>query len=234
MLTPPQTPKFTRLYSATFALLLCALCVRCCLFSTAASAQITAATLAKTVDAHYNHLTSLQAHYTERYQGMGLDRSETGTLTLRKPGRMRWSYDSPAGKLFLLDGHDAISYTPGDAQATRIPAKQLDDLRSPLRFLLGHTELAKELDNLTLTPATDNPRTYTLTGIPKGMSQRVHSLALTVDSTGLIHTMRIEDADGATTTFTFTAMHENIPTTDADFTFTAPAGVTIINGSAPI
>jgi outer membrane lipoprotein carrier protein len=192
----------------------------------------TAATLAHTVDAHYNHLTSLQARYTERYQGMGQDRTETGTLTLRKPGRMRWAYDTPHGKLFLLDGKDAISYTPGDPQAQRIPAKQLDDLRSPLRFLLGHTELAKELDHITLTLPT--PNTYTLSGIPKGMQQRLHTLALTVDATGQIHAMRLEEIDGSTTTFTFTDLHENIPTRDADFTFTPPAGVTIITAAAPI
>ena len=103
--------------------------------------QPTAAALAKRVDAHYNHLRSLEARYTERYQGTGMDRSETGTLTLLKPGRMRWAYDSPPGKVFILDGTNAISYTPGDAEATRFPEKKLDDLRSPLRFLLGHTEL---------------------------------------------------------------------------------------------
>jgi outer membrane lipoprotein carrier protein len=196
-----------------------------------ASAQITATTLAHKVDAHYNHLTSLQARYAERYTGMGLDRTETGTLTLRKPGRMRWAYDSPHGKLFLLDGKSAIFYTPGDAQAQRLPAKQLDDLRSPLRFLLGHTELAKELDHLTLTTTESG---YTLSGVPKGMQQRLRSLALTVDATGAIHSMRLEEIDGATTTFTFTDQHENIPTTDADFSFTPPPGVTIVTAAAPI
>jgi outer membrane lipoprotein carrier protein len=193
---------------------------------------VTAASLAKQVDAHYNHLHSLQARYTERYQGMGLDRSETGTLTLQKPGSMRWAYDSPAGKLFVLDGKNAISYTPGDAQASRIPAKQLDDLHSPLRFLLGHTELAKELDGLTLTLAATNE--YTLSGTPKGMQQRIHLILLTIDASGLIQAMRIEETDGSRTTFTFTAMHENVPTTAADFTFTPPEGVTIVDGTAPI
>jgi outer membrane lipoprotein carrier protein len=195
-----------------------------------------ASDLAKKVDAHYNHLQSLQARFTERYQGLGLDRTETGTLTLRKPGRMRWAYDTgnpaaPSGKLFILDGKSAISYTPGDAQAQRTPAKQLDDLRSPLRFLLGHAELAKELDNLTLTQTSVG---LTLSGTPKGMQQALRSIALTVDATGQIHSMRIEQIDGATTSFTFTAIRENIPTNDADFTFTPPAGVTIINGTAPI
>jgi len=197
-----------------------------------ASAQApTAASLAKTVDAHYNHLTSLQARYTERYVGMGEDRSETGTLTLRKPGRMRWAYDSPHGKLFLLDGKSAVFYTPGDTQAQRIPAKQLDDLRSPLRFLLGHTELAKELDHLTLTVVSGG---YTLSGVPKGMQQRLRTLALTVDATGQIHAMRLEEVDGATTTFLFTDLHENIPTKDSDFVFVPPVGVTIVTGAAPI
>jgi len=55
--------------------------------------QPTAAELAKKVDAHYNHLHSLETRYAERYRGMGMDRTETGTLTLLKPGRMRWAYD---------------------------------------------------------------------------------------------------------------------------------------------
>ena len=196
--------------------------------------KITAASLARKVDDHYNHLQSLEAHYSERYQGMGLDRTETGILTLLKPGRMRWAYDAPAGKLFLLNGKDAIAYTPGDAQATRFPEKQLDDLRSPLRFLLGHTELEKELDHLSLTLVSDNPTIYSLSGIPKGMTKRLKSLALTVDTTGQIRSMRTDEIDGAQTTFTFTAIHENIPTTDAEFNFSAPLGVGIVDGTNPL
>ena len=195
------------------------------------TAQPTAIELARKVDAHYNHLSSLQARYTERYTGMGLDRTETGTLTLRKPGRMRWAYDSPRGKLFLLDGKSAIFYTPGDAQAQRLPAKQLDDLRSPLRFLLGHTEFAKELDHLALSTSEAG---YTLSGVPKGMQQRLRSLALTVAATGAIGSMRLEEVDGATTTFTFSDQHENITTRDEDFRFVAPPGVTVVTAAAPI
>ncbi|MDE1156397.1 MAG: outer membrane lipoprotein carrier protein LolA [Acidobacteriaceae bacterium] len=191
-----------------------------------------AASLASKVDSHYNRLHSLETRYTERYRGMGLDRTETGTLLLRKPGRMRWSYDSPAGKIFVLDGKYALSYTPGDPQVDRIPAKQLDDLRSPLRFLLGHTELDKELEGLTLS--TVSPQLFNLSGTPKGMQNRVHLITLTVDATGLIHAMRIEEADGATTDFSFTNEHEDVATRDQDFTFTPPAGVTIVDGAKPI
>ena len=100
-----------------------------------------------------------------------MKRTESGTLLLLKPGRMKWEYSSPAGKLFLLDGKYAWFYTRGDPQVQRIPAKELDDLRSPLRFLLGHTELEKELSNLTLAPAPNG--CFTLTGQPKGQEGRV-------------------------------------------------------------
>jgi len=188
-------------------------------------------TLAQKVDAHYNHLQSFQAEYAEHYTGMGIDRTETGTLLLKKPGRMRWSYDSPAGKLFVLDGKFAYFYTPGDAQAQRIPAKQLDDLRSPLRFLLGHTELEKELPGLTIAPDGSN---FTLTGVPKGMEQRIHALSLTVNTDGVIQRIRLEETDGAVTEFTFNGIHENVPVSDRDFTFLAPAGVEIVDGMPPI
>ena len=187
--------------------------------------------LAAKVDAHYNHLHSLTARFTERYRGMGIDRTETGTLTLSKPGRMRWAYDAPSGKIFVLDGKNAVSYTPGDSQALRTPAKQLDDLRSPLRFLLGHTEIAKELDGLTLTLVSGG---YTLSGVPKGMAQSVQSIGITVDAAGQILGMRIVQVDGAETSFVFTDIRENVTTPDSAFEFTPPPGVTIINGVAPI
>ncbi|MFY9854581.1 MAG: outer membrane lipoprotein carrier protein LolA, partial [Terracidiphilus sp.] len=97
--------------------------------------------LAQKVDSHYNQLHSLKAGFTETYEGMGIRRTESGTLLLLKPGRMKWEYSSPAGKLFLLDGKFAWFYSRGDSQVQRISAKELDDLRSPLRFLLGHTQL---------------------------------------------------------------------------------------------
>ena len=187
--------------------------------------------LVRRVDDHYNRLSSLRAHYTEHYSGMGMDRTEEGTLLLKKPGRMRWSYAAPVGKVFVLDGKFAWFYTPGDAQATRVPAKQLDDLRSPLRFLLGHTQLKKELENLTV--AADGSG-YRISGVPKGMEQRVKLLSLWVSAAGAIERMRLEEVDGAVTEFGFSDMKENVAVKDSDFAFVPPAGVTVVQGLPPI
>jgi len=160
-----------------------------------------------------------------------MDRTETGTLLLKKPGRMRWNYAEPVGKVFVLDGKFGWFYTPGDAQAQRIPAKQLDDLRSPLRFLLGHTQLQKELDGLTVTPAGNG---FAITGVPKGMAERLKLLTLVVTPAGAIDRMKLEEVDGAVTEFTFAQMQEDVPVGDADFKFTPPVGVTVVQGLPPI
>ena len=109
-------------------------------------------TLAAAVDAHYNHLRSLEAEFTEVYRGSGMERTETGTLWLKKPGKMRWEYRSPREKLFVSDGKDAWFYVPDDRQARKTSAKKLEDVRSPLAFLLGKTKLEKELQGLSLAP----------------------------------------------------------------------------------
>jgi outer membrane lipoprotein carrier protein len=135
------------------------------------------------------------------------------------------------GKVFVLDGKFAWFYTPGDAQATRVPAKQLDDLRSPLRFLLGHTQLKKELDNLTVVA---DGAGFRVSGVPKGMAQRVKLLSLWVTAAGAIERMKLEEVDGAVTEFAFTGMQENVAVKDADFAFVPPDGVSVVEGLPPI
>jgi len=194
--------------------------------------QLTAHDIAQRVDRHYNQLHSLKAQFTEDYAGLGRSRSESGTLLLLKPGRMRWDYSHPSGKVFLLDGKFAWFYSTGDPQVQRIAAKQLDDFRSPLRFLLGHTQLEKEIDNLAATPAANGA--FTLAGIPHGQEKRVERLTLTVSAEGIITAIDIQETDGADTRFTFTREEPNAPIPPATFHFTLPAGVPVVDALAPV
>jgi len=188
--------------------------------------------LAQRVDQHYNKLHSLKAGFTESYAGLGMHRQESGTLLLLKPGRMRWDYASPPGKVFLIDGKYAWFYAPGDAQVQRIQAKQLDDLQSPLRFLLGHTQLEKELTAITLKPAANGA--FTLTGQARGQEKRIARVTLTVTGAGAITAIEIEEVDGAITSFTFTDEVPNAPAPPGAFHFTAPAGVPVIDAMPPV
>jgi len=187
--------------------------------------------IAARVDRHYNQLHSLKAGFSETYQGMGMKRTESGTLLMMKPGRMKWDYSSPPGKIFLLDGKYAWFYTAGDARVQRIPAKRLDDLRSPLRFLLGHTELEKEMNNLSMAPGKNG--SYTLTGQPKGQEDRVRRLALTVTAEGVMTAIDVEETGGALTHFTFSGEQINVAIPPATFHFTPPPDVPVVDALPP-
>jgi outer membrane lipoprotein carrier protein len=193
--------------------------------------------IAHAVDEHYNHLTSLQAEFTEIYRGSGLERTESGTVWLKKPGmkkpgKMRWEYRSPREKLFVSDGKDAWFYVPGDRQARKTPAQKLDDIRSPLAFLLGKTKLEKELRGLSLAP--DYPpieaQDAVLRGVPQSMADRVSEVLVEITPGHQIARLVIHEVDGSSTEYRFTEQKEDVQITDAQFHFNPPAGTETIEG----
>jgi outer membrane lipoprotein carrier protein len=193
--------------------------------------------IAHAVDEHYDHLRSLQTEFTEIYQGSGMERTESGTLWLakgglKKPGKMRWEYRSPRGKLFVSDGKEAWFYVPADRQARRTDARKLEDVRSPLAFLLGKTKLEKELQGLSLAPdvtplvATD----VVLRGVPEALSDRVREILLEVTPQDTIVRVIIDEIDGSTTEYRFSDQKENEVIAQGRFEFSPPAGTETIEG----
>jgi outer membrane lipoprotein carrier protein len=187
-------------------------------------------TIAKSVDNRYNHIRTLQAEFTEVYRGAGMERTELGTLWLKKPGKMRWEYRSPKEKLFVSDGKTAWFYLPGDRQVRKAPVSKLDDLRSPLRLLLGKARLEKELQGLSLasdvTPLTSG--NLMLRGIPKGMADRASQVLLEITPESQIARIVIEEVDGSVTEYRFDQQQENVEASDQQFRFNAPPGVEMV------
>ena len=211
-----------------FVLLLSAM-----LLHAAAAAQSSVHAIADKVDQRYNTMRTLQADFVETYAGAGMTRTESGTLLLKKPGQMRWDYGQPHPKLFVTDGHTAWFYVPGERQARRTSIKQLDDLRSPLRYLLGKTKLEKELDGLSLAPDQKpvDSGDVVLRGIPKGMRDRVEETLLEIAPDGLIVRIWVEELDGSQTEFRFHQQKENVQIPDQQFHFVPPAGVEVVAGT---
>jgi len=188
--------------------------------------------LAAAVDAHYNHLRSLEAEFTEVYRGSGMDRTESGTLWLKKPGKMRWEYRSPKEKLFVSNGKDAWFYVPDDRQARKEAAKKLEDVRSPLAFLLGKTKLEKELLGLSLAPDITplSSGNTVLRGVPKALADSVSEIILEITPDGRIVRLVMQGVDGASTEYRFTDQKENVGIADGRFDFRAPAGTEVVEG----
>ena len=187
------------------------------------------------VDQRYNRMQSLRVAFDQTYLGAGVDRRESGTLLLKRPGRMRWEYREPREKLFLSDGKTAYFYVPGERQARKAPVKKLDDVRSPLRFLLGKARLANELDGATFS-LNDKPERsgdVVITGVPKHLADRVERVLLEVDPESRIVRLKITEVDGSETDFHFRDFEDNPKVSDDLFRFTPPPGVEVVDGALP-
>src|SRR6202023_3576458 len=119
-----------------------------------------AAELASRMEARYRSAKTLQATFLERYAENGsLLRSEAGTAYFRRPGKMRWEYERPEKDLFLVDGKTAWFYVPADHTVTRVPAKESEDLRTPLALLAGQMKISRVCSRVELadgeTPLRD-------------------------------------------------------------------------------
>lgn len=196
-----------------------------------AFAQTDVRQIADRVDARYNNLQTLQADFIETYRGPGIVRSESGTLWLKRPGRMRWEYRQPREKLFVTDGKTAWFYVPGEKQVRKTKLKTLEDLRSPLAYLLGKTKLEKEFAGLSLAPDV-KPETagdVVLRGVPRHMGG-ISQVQFEITPDSRIARILVEQEDGTITEFRFAGQKENVAIADQRFKFTAPPGVETIEG----
>jgi outer membrane lipoprotein carrier protein len=106
--------------------------------------------LLKGVEARYNRAKTLQVLFQEDYTraGEGHRPTESGILMLRKPGRMRWAYTQPKGKLWVSDNKSLWLWLPDENRAEQMKLQESDDMRAPLAFLLGKLYFDKEFRNL--------------------------------------------------------------------------------------
>lgn len=208
--------------------------ILCFVFLAASAwAQTDVHKIADHVDAFYNHLQTLQVNFTETYRGAGMQRVESGTLKLKKPGRMRWDYQEPQRKLFVSDGKTAWFYVPGEQQVRKSSVKKLDDLRSPLQYLLGKTKLEKEFESLSMAPDVKVSQVgdVVLRGVPKAMADRVSQVLLEITPEGHFRRIVIDELDGSSTEFEFSSEKTNVPLADTLFKFVPPPGVETVEAT---
>jgi outer membrane lipoprotein carrier protein len=182
--------------------------------------------LLKTVEGRYNHAQSLKLDFSETYIGTGRPaQTESGVLYLHKPGRMRWEYTLPAGKVFLSDGKEVIQYNPGDSQASRSKLKESEDMRAPLAFLLGKLEFAKEFKSFR----TDvDPAGTWIIAEPKSENLAYSKVEFLAGSGGELHRVRVTGQDRSKLDFTSSNEQLNAPVSPSMFIFHPPAGVSVV------
>lgn len=209
--------------------------------------------LVRTLEGHYRSARTLQATFLERYSENGqVVRAESGVAFFRRPGKMRWEYESPEKNVFVVDGRTAWFYVPADRTVTRVPAKQSTDWRTPLALLAGEMKLSRVCARVELAsdakPATpgntvlfchprgeeDTPRT----GVGKDAKEQVSgpedSIYLEIEpSTGNLARVVVREKAGVAIEFRFADWRFDPSVSDSLFRFEVPRGVAIVNGESP-
>jgi outer membrane lipoprotein carrier protein len=211
--------------------------------------------MARLLEDHYRQTRTLQAVFLERYsEGQRQVRVESGTAYFRRPGQMRWEYDSPEKKLFVADGKTVWFYVPADRTVTKAPVKASSDWRTPLALLTGKADLSRLCGRLEIVSQKETPSGHVvLRCLPKGEKEPTPSAGASsvqdstelpgagdfievlfeVDSsTGELAGVRIRQAGGIELEYRFGDWREGLPIPDEMFRFHPPVGVAIVDGAA--
>jgi outer membrane lipoprotein carrier protein len=198
---------------------------------------------ARALEARYHSAKTLQAVFLERYsEGRASMRVESGTVYFSRPGLMRWEYESPETKLFLVDGKYAWFYVPLDRTASRAPIKESADWRTPLALLTGKSNLSRLCRALSLVPPGDDPEFGPQAGAggdtllrcqPRGDSgatgASIREILFEMDASYRLVRVLIREAGDVETEFRFGNWQENVALPEAKFHFEPPPGVAIVN-----
>jgi outer membrane lipoprotein carrier protein len=182
----------------------------------------------KGIEDRYNKTQALQLSFTETYRIQGRQRTEKGELFLRKPGRMRWQYTTPAGKLFVSDGKFIYSYTPQDNRAEKMKFKEADDMRAPLAFLLGRLNFAEDFREFR--SRQEDGGVY-ITAIPKSDKLPYTEVSFLATPDFAIRRLEVKGQDNSVLQFTFESEKKDAPISDAMFRFSPPPGAEYVDSS---
>jgi outer membrane lipoprotein carrier protein len=198
-----------------------------------AAAGRSAQDIARALQQHYEGVRDFSADFVHTYEGGVLRQttSERGTVVVKKPGRMRWTYTAPEEKVFVSDGQKIYSYMPADKQVIVSELPSTDEASTPILFLAGKGDLIRDFTVSHAEIPDAPPNSYALRLVPKQPQPEYEWLAIVVDrDTFRIHSLITGDQQGGTSRIAFSNFKENVGIPDRAFQFRIPRGVDVITG----
>ena len=196
----------------------------------------TAPELAAAMQKKYDGIKDFSADFTHVYEGGVLRKqiTERGHLLVKKPGKMRWDYAVPEPKQFVSDGLKMYSYIPQDKQVIVASVPSDDNAPTPTLFLAGKGNVTRDFTpSLVDAPAGAPAGSRALKLVPKAKQRDYDWLVLVLDPVSLaIRGLRTVDAQGGTSSFSFTNLKENVGLADKEFAFKIPRGVDVVSASS--
>jgi len=188
--------------------------------------------IVRRLESRYRGARAFRAAFLERRsEGPRSIQVESGTLYLRRPGLMRWEYESPESKLFLVDGKFAWFYVPADRTVTKAPVRESDDEQIPLLLLTGKTRLSKVCRRIELADIhVEAAGNTALRCLPaRGAEEDYREALFEVDSSDHLVRLLVRESGDVETEFRFGNWQENPILPPGLFHFAPPIGTTIVD-----
>jgi len=205
-------------------------------FAAPANDGSTAQSAVRAFETRYQHARTFKAIFFESYRdGKGGVSADSGTVYFSRPGRMRWEYESPETKLFLVDGTNVWFYVPADHTVSRAKLSESSDWRTPLALLAGKTDLSKLCRSVEpapdAKPAGPSAADTVVRCIPRESpeSETIHDVLIQLAPSGYLSRLVINEAGNASTEFRFGNWEENVAIPEVKFHFEPPPGVAVVD-----
>jgi outer membrane lipoprotein carrier protein len=179
---------------------------------------------------HAQDLSALFEQITT-IRSLNQEMKASGTLLLKRPRKMRWEYQKPEQRLFVTDGKTLWAYSPTDKQVVVQEVGEAFASRLPISILAGDCQLRRDFDIKEVeNAATRGSGSFMILDLrPKQPEAGITRMLLEVNlKSYMIERITVFDPSGNTSVYKLSDLKLNSGLNDQQFTFTPPAGVTLV------
>ncbi len=189
------------------------------------AAEMPAEELLRRVEERNRRTVDLTARFVQSYRSgmLGHEIVESGLLSVKRPGRMRWEYEEPELKTFVADGQSFYFYIPADRQVLVQP--QAGQRGVAVTLLSGSGSLSAEF-RVELADGGESRLRLT----PRERDPDVREVLVDVGPAGEILAIEVMDIQSNRSRYEFHDTKTNVGLPESLFSFDMPEGVEVIEG----
>jgi outer membrane lipoprotein carrier protein len=189
--------------------------------------------LVERMQAFYEKTNDFRSDFKQDYKYKTFRRTQTstGTVTYKKPALMRWEYETPSKRTFVLAGSKVYAYDP-EAQSLTVASLDTSKLSASVTFLFGQGRLADEF-NIKKGTCADCKGTLLVLD-PAQPDPRFRQVRLEVDTnTAQVLKSTVVDPDGSENTISFLNLKQNVGIESDSFKINPPEGTRVDDFTKP-
>jgi outer membrane lipoprotein carrier protein len=183
--------------------------------------------LVERMQAFYEKTHDFRSDFKQDYKYKTFRRTQTstGTVIYKKPALMRWEYENPSKRTFVLAGSKVYAHDP-EAQSLTVASMDTSKLSASVTFLFGQGNLADEF-NIKKGTCADCKGTLLVLD-PAQPDPRFRQVRLEVDTnTAQVLKSTVVDPDGSENTIAFLNLKTNAGVAAESFKINPPEGTRV-------